>query len=111
MNGVEQVARFTAVKRAEKRLDDVELLLTALAAEIVKDRETIRQDLQVFNERLRVYAEREAERLDATDRIQVTTCQERWDAASATHVRLSHQHFQFIGMTLWQRLRWLVRGV
>lgn len=39
MNGAQQVERFTAVRRAEKRLDDIEILLPALAQEMVADRE------------------------------------------------------------------------
>jgi hypothetical protein len=88
MNGAEQVQRFTATQRLERRLADLELVVDAQTALIVKQKETIDQDLQVFNERLRVYAEREAGRLDATDQI------------------LAAQIHAFIHQTFWQRLCW-----
>lgn len=92
MNPEQQRERFTHTQRLEKRLEDLELVVETLAVEIVRDRTTITDDLAVFNERLRVYAELEAGRLDATDSI------------------LAGRLEAFAHMTLWQRLRWLVRG-
>lgn len=89
MNGAQQVERFTAVRRAEKRLDDLELLLTALAAEVVTDREFIRgavtQDRAVSDRR----------HLASTANI---------DAVRLRSLSLEQR-------TFWQRLRWFVRGV
>jgi hypothetical protein len=93
MNGTEQRARHVAIRTAEKRLDDVETFLTALAAEIVKDREGY---LRAVNEerthRLKLADEQRAY-VDREDRKQ--------ECALAA----------FKTMTFWQRLRWFVRGV
>ena len=92
MNGAEQVARFTAVSRVEKRLDDLELVVTELAKDLVKHGEQVTDDLAVFNERLRLFHEAEAARLDAADMV------------------LDRQHAAFVGLTLGSRLRWLLTG-
>lgn len=90
MNGAAQVARFTATQRLETRLADVELVVDAQTRLIVEQKALIDQDLQVFNERLRIYAEQEAARLDAVD---------AWNALALVHFR---------SMTFWQRWRWIV---
>lgn len=96
MNGLEQKQRFTAVSRVEKRLDDVELLLSALAGEMVTDRTHLEARMQDI---AALFAKLEQ---DAT---------ERWLSASATHQRLGAAQRAFASMTLWQRLCWIVRGV
>jgi len=93
MNDLEQKQRFTAVSRVEKRLDDVELLLSALAGEIVTDRTHLEARMQDI---AALFAKVEQ---DAT---------ERWLSASATHKRLGDAQLAFESMTFWQRLRWLV---
>lgn len=92
MNGLEQRARFTAVSRAEKRLDDLELVLGKMAEETVRDRAQLAEDIDVFNERVRVHTEREALRID-------TLC-----AALADRLGVLEQR------TPWQRLRSLIWG-
>lgn len=93
MNPEQQRARFTHTQRLEIRLEDLELVVVdGLAKQIVADRAQGQEDLQVFNERLRVYAEREAARLDAAD--------------AALAARLD----AFTDLTFYQRLRWLVTG-
>lgn len=92
MNPEQQRDRFTATQRLEKRLEDLELVVDAQTALILKQKEVIDQDLQVFNERLRVYAEQEAYRLDGADSL------------LAGRLELLEQR------TLWQWLRWFARG-
>jgi len=92
MNGTEQRERHTAVARAEKRLNDLELVVTELAKDLVKHGEQVTDDLAVFNERLRLFHEAEASRLDAADTL------------------LARQFDAFVHMTFWQRLRWHVTG-
>jgi fructose/tagatose bisphosphate aldolase len=83
MNPEQQHERFTAVSRAEKRLDDVErqladvqLVVEALAQEMIKDRDALAAAIGNVHGRCQARAER--------------TAREQ--------------------QTLWQRLRWLVRG-
>lgn len=94
MNPAEQRARFTAVSRAEKRLDDVELCLTSLAAEIVKDRENLdKQHAELIAGVNDAFAGTRGE------------CAERVYALAAVFNDFT------LRRTFWQRLRWLVRGV
>lgn len=92
MNPEQQRDRFSATQRLEKRLEDLELVVDAQTALILKQKGIIDQDLQVFNERLRVYAEREAARINAAldeERAYVNA---------------------FLGRAFWRRLRWNLRG-
>lgn len=93
MNGAEQRERFTSVQRLEtrleRRLEDLELVVEAQTALIVRQKELLEQDLQVFIERVRVHHER----------------------LTATDLNLKNHLDAFTHLTFWQRLRWLVRGV
>lgn len=64
MNGAEQRQRFTAVARAEKRLDDLETVIEGLAGEMVKDREAAAARCTDL-ERVVVIQERDLARLRA----------------------------------------------
>lgn len=88
MNGIEQRARHVALRTAEKRIDDVELFLTALAAEIVKDREAVAAALA--HER-------------ASRQREIDACE--------TALENEQRIRETLRRSLWQRLRWLVRGV
>jgi len=92
MNPAEQRARHVAVNRAENRLDDMETVITALASEIVKDRTSTADTLKSHRENL------------ARHRENLTTA-----FACIGDERARIDAFQ--RMTLYQRLRWLVRGV
>ena len=89
MNGEQQRERHSAIAELHR---DVETIVNRLAEEIVKHGEQVTDDLQVFEERLRIVHEREAARLDAADRD------------------LSLRIDAHRGMTLWRRLQWLIVG-
>lgn len=95
MNGLEQRQRFTAVQRVESQLEDVQLIVSTLAGDLVKHGKQVTEDLQVFHERLRLYHEAEAARLDDEGRVLAL----RVDA-------LERQLVTFTGATRWQRIRW-----
>lgn len=92
MNGAQQTERFTAVRRAELRIADLELVLMKLAEETVRDR------------------------------AQVDTQQrELVDGVNGAIAQLAHDLDHRIGLvarnltrfeqrSFWQRLRWIVRG-
>lgn len=89
MNGAAQVARFSATQRLEKRLDNLELVVvTGLAPEVVKDRARVDAGFQ--------------------DVATLIATLERALAAEDRKNELSIGNFKH--QTLWQRLRWLVRG-
>lgn len=100
MNGLEQRAHGQAVARVEKGLADTQLIVEQLAVDTVQHRDGLNEDLQVFQERLRVQAELEAHRLDAVDEAHARRL-DRLDAFVA----------MFASMTLWQRIWWAVRGL
>lgn len=87
MNGAEQRERFTAVSRVEKRVEDVELLVEQFAKEIVADRARLDQQHR--------------ELIDAVNYAIGAVAQEERAYVDAF----------LYGRTLWQRLRWIVRGV
>lgn len=89
MNGIEQRQRHLVVATAEKRIDDLETCLLALAKEVVTDR--VAFDAYIAKERAR-----EAERGLET---------------AKTHQGLFDRLGAWDAMTFRQRLRWLVRGV
>jgi hypothetical protein len=91
MNGEEQRARHTAVERAEKRLDDLELIVVKMAEQAVEYRTTLNEDFAVYRERLRLYTAREIARLDEAN------------------TRLARQLDTFTNATRWQRIRWMLR--
>lgn len=98
MNGVQQTERFTAVRRAELRIADLELLLMKLAEEVVSDRRSV-DELQTDVHGLSLYYREDGEtrRQDDFDRDhRISLVYQQID-------RFEHQ-------TLWQRLRWIVRG-
>jgi hypothetical protein len=94
MNGLEQRQRHTAVSTVEKRIDDLEILLTAVAAEHVVFRDQVRDGAKGQG----AYDRLEAERVDAVDR--------------GLKARVDQLHAQPVLMadTLWSRLRWIVTG-
>lgn len=92
MNGTEQRQRATAVNRAEARLDDIELVIQALAEEIVKNRDTTAA--AVNDER--------------THRLKLAVEQRAYVDDENRKTLYLFANFKF--MTAWQRLRWLVRG-
>lgn len=81
MNGTAQRERHTAVKTAERRIDDLDLVVQALSIEIVQYRDQFGETLE------RERQARQADRIGARQ-----------------------DHHAFISKTLWQRLRWLVTG-
>lgn len=88
MNGAEQVARFSATQRLEKRLEDLELVVETMAVETVRERDHHVQQQQVL----------------------VDTVNAALDGTLQRHVGLAEAFLAFEHQTLWQRLRWWVRG-
>lgn len=86
MNGAEQVARFSATQRLEKRLEDLELVVVKMAEETVRDREALDTQHQ--------------ELIDAVNAA----------LTAALAAERAYVDTFLAGQTLWQRLRWLVRG-
>lgn len=93
MNGVEQRQRHLAVSRAEARLDDMELVIVRMAKEIVEEREGYAKAINAERTHRLKLADEQRAYVDGEDRA--TLLRARW---------------AFQSMTLWQRLRWLVRG-
>jgi len=89
MNATEQKQRHVAVRTAEKRLDDMELVIVQLASELVAARDAAATRGQAIED----------------------TATERWLESTRTHARLGDDLAAFAGMGLWARLCWLVRGV
>lgn len=92
MNGAEQVARFSATQKLEKRLEDLELVVTEMAAQIVNDRVQLDKQHQ--------------ELIDAVN-LGINTA---LNSARERHVGLAEAFLAFEHQSLWQRLRWAVRG-
>lgn len=93
MNGAEQVARFSATQRLEKRLEDLELVVETMAVEIVKGRE--------------LHDQQHREIVDGVNQALGDLgqqCRQRGISIRESAIAFEHQ-------TFWQRLRWLVRGV
>lgn len=98
MNGVQQVERFTAVRRAELKIADLEIILFKLAEEINSDRRSVdelKDDLVGLG--LAIREDRDDRRQDDFDRDH--------------RISLVYQQIdRFETQTFWQRLRWIVRG-
>lgn len=92
MNGPEQRQRHLAVHRAEQRLDDMELVLVRMATELVHEREG--------------YAKAIAQ--ERTHRL--TLADEQRAYVDGELRKLSARLFRCETQTVWQRLRWIVRG-
>ena len=90
MNSTEQRERFTAVSRVEKRLDDLETVVTALIAELGVERE----------QRMRADQDERTQRLDLAR-------EQRSYVDEADH-RLRASFAEFRWSPVWARLRWLV---
>lgn len=88
MNGTEQRQRQSAVAQIAKRQDNVELVVEALAKEMVVEREA------------RTAA------ITGTRRC----CDERWDATAEAQKKIFDRSARIDRYTLWERLRVLVRG-
>lgn len=88
MNGTQQVARATAVNRAERRLDDMELVINAFATAMVEDRK--QTNALIGDLAIGVSKERDERREMTADRDRRIAA---WEAR-----------------TFWQRLLWLVAG-
>jgi len=89
MNGTEQRERATAVARVEKRLEDLEaVVVDGLAKGIVEDRAKLDEELLEIRR----------------------TAQTRHDWTRDTMKALDDRVIAFEEQTLWQRLRWLIRG-
>jgi hypothetical protein len=99
MNGAEQRERFTAVRRAEKRLDDVEAVTEGLGQVIVDDRTLVA-------ERFRDVAALIAtlERALADERTMRKAEIDACETALANEERIR----ETLCHSVWQRLRWLV---
>lgn len=104
MNGVQQVERFTAVRRAELKIADLELLLMTLADEIVRDREQLDKQHQDLIDGVNA-AIRAALQAERADREQLAhDLDHRIGLVARTLTRVEQR-------TFWQRLRWIVRGI
>jgi len=96
MNGTEQRAQGTRTAQLTKQIEDQGLVIEALAGQMVKDRDMVRDAFQRQGE----YDRLEAERLNATD----------------ADLQRSVGQLQTLVMdlmarpTVWQRLRWLATG-
>lgn len=88
MNGTEQRARHTAVAAIAKRQDDLEEVLAGLAHVIVEDRAAHVQATQGTRAACDQRQQRQLER-DREDQQELRA---------------------FKTMTIWQRMRWFVRG-
>jgi hypothetical protein len=95
MNGTEQREHHTAVERAERRIADAELVVLSLAEDLVAHGQKVTRDLAAFNDRLALFHEIEAARLDNADRLLAL----RIDA-------LERRLETFTEATRWQRIRW-----
>jgi len=99
MNGTEQKARFTAVSRIEKRLDDVEEIVVALDT---RTTEIAKVTLAAIDDERKAHAA-EIARLEAT-------ATERWLATAAAQKRIFDRWARVDSFTLRERLRWLLTG-
>jgi hypothetical protein len=92
MNAEQQRARFSYAQRAEarleKRLEDLELVVETMAVETVKGGTAHNQQIEALG-------------------AAVNTA---LDEALERHIALAESFLAFEHRTLWQRLRWLVRG-
>lgn len=99
MNGAQQRERFTAVSRAEKRLDDIETLLPALGSEMIADRKA-REELTTDVQGL------------GTAIIEDRAAREKLADEFGQRVQAVYLRSLYLEQrTFWQRLRWIVRGV
>jgi hypothetical protein len=118
MNGIEQRARHSAVRTAERRIDDLELVLEQIATEALAQRETFATHLLKQHDACQSRWEGTTE---ATQRLEarVDAAREATSRAFAqVDVKLAaaaadrdERIAAWEALTLWQRLRWLVRGV
>lgn len=92
MNGVQQVARATAVNRAERRLDDIGVVMNAFATALVDDRKQAEESTANL---LRL--------------IDLHTARINEIAGLVMDVQLASEVLPR-SYTLWRRLRWLVTG-
>ena len=88
MNGAEQRERFSATQRLEKRLEDLELVVETMAVETVKAGTAHNQQIEALGQAVTAAL----------------------DGALERHVALAEAFLAFEHQTLWQRLRWWVRG-
>jgi uncharacterized small protein (DUF1192 family) len=95
MNGTEQRQRFTAVSRAERRLDDLELIVIELDARLA----ALAGIVERLEQRL---AEERTHRLELADKQR--TYVDRADRDLSLRID-AHR-----GMNLWRRLQWLIVG-
>lgn len=94
MNGTQQVARATAVNRAERRLDDMELVINAFATAMVEDRKAT--------------ASGASDTLTVIGKLGEMVTDVRTDLI-ALNLKLANELLPREN-TLWGRLRWLVTG-
>lgn len=118
MNGIAQRARHSAVAAAERRIADLELVLEQIAKEVIAERETFATHLLKQHDTCQSRWEGTtdaAQRLEArVDAAREATSRAfaqvdvKLDAATADR---DQRIAAWEALTLWQRLRWLVRGV
>lgn len=110
MNPTEQKARQTAVARVARRQADLELVLEALAGDIVIDREKLAHSL----------AGEQANRLELADTVMAAiredrralirlVADQRADVDEAAE-KLARAFYAFLKMPFWQRIRWILTG-
>lgn len=96
MNGVEQRERHTVVAKAEKRLDDLEVVVDGMASSHVRDREAVQDQLRQVVDGLNAALQKDHEErqayIDAGDKKSLTLV------------------YDFLNLGFWRRLRWLVLG-
>jgi len=88
MNPEQQRERFSHTQRLEKRLEDLELVVETMAVETVKAGTAHHHQIEALGEAMNTGL----------------------DNALTRHVALAEAFLAFEQQTLWQRLRWLVRG-
>ena len=103
MNGAEQRARHTALAALQTQLDDAGVVVEALDVQLAQVAKTLLEQLEVERE-----ARRAGDAAETAHRNTLAEQQRRYvdDADRALARRLD----RIDARTLWQRLRWLVRG-
>lgn len=88
MNETEQRQRHVAVATAERRIDDLELLVNAMSAALVEDHDGFEAKLNSADRVRERYALETRQRLDG----------------------IAGRQLLFESMTFWQRCKWLFMG-